>query len=205
MFAGQGPSPAQMALAKQQARLSIRQFLITIGLLRAGASQPPSYIVVSELTLLRFEQHLSPGPTLRGCGSRRCSCGLRATGVYIRSSLDGRVAMREEGYSALASRVLWALGFPTLARLLLVCLSILDLAIFHGGCGSRFFLAAGGLTGEHTCTRQRPAERIALLPQIAAASPPPLAKSRRPDLVRHFYLRATIRLDVTLARSLRPR
>ncbi|CDR43719.1 RHTO0S08e04896g1_1 [Rhodotorula toruloides] len=36
MFAGQGPSPAQMALAKQQARLSIRQFLITIGLLRAA-------------------------------------------------------------------------------------------------------------------------------------------------------------------------
>ncbi|BGP07322.1 hypothetical protein NBRC10512v2_003145 [Rhodotorula toruloides] len=38
MFAGQGPSPAQMALAKQQARLSIRQFLITIGLLRAAHS-----------------------------------------------------------------------------------------------------------------------------------------------------------------------
>lgn len=34
-----------MALAKQQARLSIRQFLITIGLLRAGEFQLRSYVV----------------------------------------------------------------------------------------------------------------------------------------------------------------
>ncbi|BGP39280.1 hypothetical protein JCM10450v2_003235 [Rhodotorula kratochvilovae] len=37
MFAGQaGPSPAQLALAKLQARQTLRSFLVTIGVLRAA-------------------------------------------------------------------------------------------------------------------------------------------------------------------------
>ncbi|POY70007.1 hypothetical protein BMF94_6997 [Rhodotorula taiwanensis] len=34
MFAGQGPSPAQLALAKMQARQSLRNFLVAIGVIR---------------------------------------------------------------------------------------------------------------------------------------------------------------------------
>lgn len=35
--AGQGPSPAQLALAKMQARQTLRNFFIAIGVLRVGA------------------------------------------------------------------------------------------------------------------------------------------------------------------------
>lgn len=37
-LAGQGPSPAQLALAKMQARQTLRNFFIAIGVLRVGAS-----------------------------------------------------------------------------------------------------------------------------------------------------------------------